>query len=267
MQPIFSLKITQLCAAFLFIVQFSRFESYRPTDELDRIRIANLTKLLFPKGKHSLRISAKEDDLPCLHFNHVITDNEALEKRRLPSLFHTAALNTIKKFSHYNFITGNSWKLKTCDELLKLSNAFAIERKQESDEKGFSKEKFMKKANKKKSKRRVLERNTDDQNIRKQYHASLNGFTKKSSQQKEGDSNINMVPKAINGHKMGVRGQRQDLDVNEKMDVSARKLEGLDSKNLPAKIISESVSEPLSRYMRRRISNLENEDKKIVQGQ
>ena len=98
MQPIFSLKITQLCAAFLFIVQFSRFESYRPTDELDRIRIANLTKLLFPKGKHSLRISAKEDDLPCLHFNHVITDNEALEKRRLPSLFHTAALNTIKKF-------------------------------------------------------------------------------------------------------------------------------------------------------------------------
>ena len=182
MQSLFSLKITQLCTAFLFIVQLSRFESYTPTDELDRIRIANLTKLLFPKGKHSLRISAKEDSLPCLHFNHILTDNDALEKRRLPSLFHTAALNTIKKFSGYNFITGNLWKFKTCDDLIKLRNAFAIERKQGSDETIFSKRNFMKKTKGEKSKRRVFGTNTDGglhiQNKRKQNHAKLNEFAR-----------------------------------------------------------------------------------------
>eukprot|EP00944_MAST-04C_sp_MAST-4C-sp1_P005836 g5836.t1 len=118
----------------------------------------------------------------------------------------------------------------------------------------------MKKTKGEKSKRRVFGTNTDGglhiQNKRKQNHAKLNEFARNSWQQQEGDTNSNMVPKSIDAHKIGVISQRQDPDANRKMDVSAEKLEGLDAKD-----------EPLSSYMRRRISILENEDKNVIPGQ
>ena len=259
-----SLKFTQLCAAFLFIVQISRFECYKPPNELDRIRIANLTKLLFPKVKPNLRISAKEDSLPCLHFDHELTDNDALKERRLPSLFHTVTLNTIKKFSGYNFITGNLWKLKTCNELFKLSNSFARKEKR-----GSLKQKLIKKANNKKSEGRLLRKNIYGSRIHnraKHNHIKLNEFAGKSWLHKERGSDINMSHKSIDVHSPSAISQRQEQDISMKI-VSARESEDLNAKNLPRKTIAASASEPLSRYMRRRISKLENEDEKYIQGQ